>query len=560
MAKRCIKCGNLIETGIRVCTECKFDVQANNQFFLFAVQNETLKSMSVINDKKTVKMLEEDFIHLAEKDQIAVHETITYLWQELKQLIKDIGDKHPNFSQIINWYLNGIEKGDAESFRKIAQAFQKDNSLLNTDENVRHYSLREGILLASEGKHCSETVRKCDVQSGEVIFWLERKDIKTLQSLADSGNVYAMKCLADRYRKGELVEGQDLDKAIMWYKKAYPGLMFRALSDEPLAVEYIADYYHLKLIVSGGPGEREEWRKKSVDLYRKTAESNRKNNVDAQVKIGECYRWGTVVNRDLTEAIKWLSGPADKNNHVVAQCVLADIYSDIISDLEGNQSYIMNDSKSKMINTPDCCKEADIQIYQDYFHKYSKLAADSGDSEGMYLLGCCIYNGFGAEENKKHAITLLERAAQLGDVNAQVELGQMSLENAEKEEANLEAMETANEIDFLKDITKRAISWHKMNAVHWYISAALLGHPKALAYLMTSTEIDEKERKEWENRALKASSLTMQGIANLYYICSIALGEGKEALQLSIQWEKYAKEAEKKEAAWISYLGRPTQY
>lgn len=151
MAKRCIKCGNLIETGIRVCTECKFDVQANNQFFLFAVQNETLKSMSVINDKKTVKMLEEDFIHLAEKDQIAVHETITYLWQEFKQLIIDIGDKHPNFSQILDWYLTGIEKGDAESFRRIAQTFQNDNTLQDAEKNFRHYSLREGILLASEG-------------------------------------------------------------------------------------------------------------------------------------------------------------------------------------------------------------------------------------------------------------------------------------------------------------------------------------------------------------------------------------------------------------------------
>ena len=96
----------------------------------------------------------------------------------------------------------------------------------------------------------------------------------------------------------------------------------------------------------------------------------------------------------------------------------------------------------------------------------------------MFNLGCCYKNGFGIEADAEQAAEWFKKAAELGYVDAMVELGEYYQETL---------------VDFKK-------------AKMWYLKAAELGNDEAqnrLAVLYADIENDYKEAVKWYKKAME---------------------------------------------------------
>ena len=117
-------------------------------------------------------------------------------------------------------------------------------------------------------------------------------------------------------------------------------------------------------------------------------------NVEAQLKLADCYYEGNGVKKDYVEAVKWLKGPAESGN-IEAQLKLADCY------YEGNG----------------------VERYYVEAVKWLKNPAESGNVEAQFKLGDCYYNGNGVKKDCNEAVKWLKNPAESGNADAQCMLG-----------------------------------------------------------------------------------------------------------------------------------------
>ena len=158
---------------------------------------------------------------------------------------------------------------------------------------------------------------------------------------ADSGYTRSMTMLAKSYEEGILTE-KDSVKAIEWYKKA-------AEEEEPYAMYKVARMYEHDDSVADKKGKalRES---ETIKLFTRAAELQ---NVQAQMKLAECYGNGRYVKKNKKLRFEWLLRAAN-NGLMEAQVLVAECF-------EKGRGAEHNDGKA---------------------YKYYKLAGEQGSEYG----------------------------------------------------------------------------------------------------------------------------------------------------------------------------------
>ena len=118
-----------------------------------------------------------------------------------------------------------------------------------------------------------------------------------------------------------------------------------------------------------------------------------KGNIEAQFKVGEMYETGFGVSKDMVKAEKWITKAASKG-HETANFKL--LYWDV------QKSGVTADNKEKVEDL--------------------KAKANAENPQAQYYLGKMYANGVGVKKNTSTAITLLNRAALVGILEAEREM------------------------------------------------------------------------------------------------------------------------------------------
>ena len=124
-------------------------------------------------------------------------------------------------------------------------------------------------------------------------------------------------------------------------------------------------------------------------------------NADAQYALGSMYGTGKGVERDRARSFELIKKSADQGN------------------LDAMERYVAG--FAFMPGADDA--EVDAVIEQGL--KLYTQEADKGNTKAMVKLGGMHEMGFGFEESQDEAIAWYKKAAELGDISAQLKLGQL---------------------------------------------------------------------------------------------------------------------------------------
>ena len=208
-------------------------------------------------------------------------------------------------------------------------------------------------------------------------YYIEKHgSIENLKYKAKNGEIVAQADLGMAYSEGLDDElPKDADKAIGWLNTAV---------ERGYEIPYILGKLGELLDRKGTPLNR----RKAYEMYHRAA---RLGNTASQLNLAEMYRCGVegVVNEDLNEAFKWYKKAADEDP--------SDVYSDF---------GVYGGTMKKLENSIGGIKhKALIVMYMNY--------RDGDCPEG--------------QPQPSKAVYYLTRAAELGDTEAQLELGRIYL-------------------------------------------------------------------------------------------------------------------------------------
>ena len=137
--------------------------------------------------------------------------------------------------------------------------------------------------------------------------------LKWYTAAADSGLVRSMSMLAKSYDEGLFTE-KNSEKAIEWYKRA-------AEEEEPYAMYKVARMHEHDDSVAGKKGKALRV-SEAIKLFTRAAELK---NVQAQMKLAECYSNGRYVKKNKKLRFEWLLHAAN-NGNIQAQELVAECY------------------------------------------------------------------------------------------------------------------------------------------------------------------------------------------------------------------------------------------
>ena len=221
----------------------------------------------------------------------------------------------------------------------------------------------------------------------DIIWFLENMVEDLLRKkAAAAGDANAMAALGEYYveKEGE----KNRAKAILWLQRA-------ANAEHSGALTRLAKYYREGIGVEKDEEEAERLEKRSAAKHRKNQEEAvtwyrivaEQGDASAMYQLGLCYANGNGVEKDETEAIKWLEKAVELDNTDANAATLLGV------------CYYNEKNYSEAI-------------------KWLEKAAELGDTDAKAatLLGLCYYN----EKNYTEAIKWFEKAVKQGNTNANV--------------------------------------------------------------------------------------------------------------------------------------------
>lgn len=291
---------------------------------------------------------------------------------------------------------------------------------------------------------------------------------------------------------------------------------------------------------------------RSIEQLRLAAEQG---DAQAQNELGTAYYYGTGVDQDTAEALKWLRSAAEKEN-LSAQSLLAWTYfeTNAVSGLEAvkwarkaadrkdpsgaialellyldglsafDSGPLVKDFRHLLPLVEKKAQEGDaaMQGLTAYIYHYGtpkpnprktfkwiSRAAEQGLAEARTILGILYYEGQGVRQNREEGLRLLREAAEQGEVYAQINLG-LILPVSETSEgfkwlrlsaergfadAQYELGELYREGRYIPQDYPEAARWYRLAAEQGYRDAQQsLGH----AYLEgQGVPKDEEEAARW---------------------------------------------------------------
>lgn len=280
---------------------------------------------------------------------------------------------------------------------------------------------------------------------------IEKNRVKAavyLVPAAEAGLLPSQYLLGICYQSGDGVS-KNLSEAIKWLSKP-------AQQGDIKAQAALADCY----LMLGQPENAIEWLEISAS----------QGVCSAQRNLGLCYLYGDGVNKSLSKAVSWLS-MASKQNDAIAQTALGECYQ---TGTGVNQDLFEAIRLFRSAASPNA----------DYPQGYPKA---------LYLLGKAYLEGQGVSINYKIAEEYLQKAANLGYTEANVELQEYYLnkgmdENPDKAvqfiKARAEAGDPVAQVNYGKCFFDgKGVKKDLENAFNWFQKSARQDCPEGLYML-----------------------------------------------------------------------------
>jgi TPR repeat protein len=249
-----------------------------------------------------------------------------------------------------------------------------------------------GVAIAGQGEFQSQTDKSgdntCDPEG----------PISCYRLLAEQGDDKALFMLGYLFENGSAEVNQDLTESLKFYTlSAEKGNALALEAAVKVGAELAQGFVRLGIAFMDKGGD-ENYRL-AVELFRKAANAG---NADAQAYLGQMYRYGSGVTRNIDEAVR-LYGLAIRQNNNIARV----FYGRLLEDsLPIGDSYMLEKNK-KLIDA--------VSWY--------RLAAKEGDSTGQLFLANMYERGRGVTKNLPEAVKLYTLSANQGNRNAQNRLG-----------------------------------------------------------------------------------------------------------------------------------------
>jgi len=417
---------------------------------------------------------------------------------------------------------------------------------------------------------------------GKIIPRDINKAIQLYKLAAENGNIKAQMILGGIYDGFDKSCPKNDIESIKWYTKAanqndgfsqyqlYKSFMKKGDMKKALkwlragAKNHYPAMYTLGLYYEGGMQGIQTNAIEAVKLYKKAAQLG---CIDAQARIGQCYKNGVGVKQDYKQAVLWYRKAAEQENGFA----------------QDQMGY---------------CYEKGIGVKQDIKTalKWYHFAAENGFALSQSYLGVCYENGLGVKKDPKRAIQWYRKAAKQGFQLAQYSLGicyqfgtgtkknpqqavQWYRKAAEQGYANAQNILGLCYRDGfgVKKDPKKAVQWYRKSAeqgntygqynlglcyqygkgvdkdekkaVEWYRKAAEQGNSNAQYSLGGCYDIevgvkqDPQQAVQWYRKAAEQGNSDAQNILGLCYRDGFGV---KKDLKKAVQW--YRKAAEQRHA------------
>lgn len=234
---------------------------------------------------------------------------------------------------------------------------------------------------------------------------------------AEQGLVNSQREIADRYEFGEGVE-QDWQQAVKWYQKA-------AEQGDEIAQCRLGTCYAL------GNGVEQDWQQ-AASWY---SEAAKQGVSQAQAKLAGCFSDGKGVEQDWEKAVYWFREAARQ------ECAPAEYMLGVLSLVNNGEDEAEDtDFWEKRGNTDATAIELDLS-YQNLRKeipydpeqgiRWLEKSAEHEFPSAQVLLGHCLEEGLGTEQNLEKALRWYERAAAAGEEQAAERLVELRSEKPE---------------------------------------------------------------------------------------------------------------------------------
>lgn len=240
--------------------------------------------------------------------------------------------------------------------------------------------------------------------------------------------------LARAYLYGSNTVEQDFNEALRLF-------LLEAKSGNALAMHDLGRMFADGLGREIDPVAAHEWYEKALSAFLDV--ESEKHKPYLQYRIGKMYAVGLGTPQDYEQAVSWFQEAVDKN-HKYAQYSLAGLYyrgQGVVQDYEtafelyrrsadqGNPyaDYELAKMFRDGIGTQKNADKAG-EHFKCAFTGFSSLEAESHDDKLQYRIGQMLYTGTGIKQDIPAAMTYFEKAAKVGNVNAQYMLGKLWLE------------------------------------------------------------------------------------------------------------------------------------
>ena len=253
----------------------------------------------------------------------------------------------------------------------------------------------------------------------EITSFESRQEFEQVRKDAERGDIEAQYRMGEFHRKGLGVE-RDFEKAVEWFRKAADGGHPDAIIDLGI--------YNNELEV----GDLKDY-PEAVAWIRKSAE---RGNVNSQYLLGVCHYRGDVVDQDDIESLHWFRKAAEQGS-VRAQFALGLSYLKMCANqqqglaestkwfrLSAERGFEPARSILKLLHAD----EPDDGGAPEDAAESLRRAAELGDAEAQYELGERYFNGDGVERDYVEAVKWFRKAADQGDSNAMRRLGDCYME------------------------------------------------------------------------------------------------------------------------------------
>lgn len=342
------------------------------------------------------------------------------------------------------------EKDDAEGQFYLGLSYFNGAGVTENPAQAFEWSLKA----AEQGNTRAQLMVGELYRNGEVVEKDDSQAVSWYRKAADQGFAPAQHLLGKCYDYGIGVQ-KDIAQAVSWYRKA-------ADQGEAEGQAFLGRCYENGVGVPQNTSTAIKWYEKSADqgcsygqqqlgayyyfeghnmtqafiLLNKAAEQGESS---AQALLGQCYRDGDGVDKNLDKAVKWYQESADQGNGLglygLAGCYDegAGVGQDKVKALDLYQK-AAEEGLEKAFNSIGLIYESGEGIAQNLSKAYEnyKKGAELGHEISQFNLARCYQYGYGVQKNMTKAIEWYQKAADQGYERASNAIDDIRDANARK--------------------------------------------------------------------------------------------------------------------------------